>query len=129
MPAGAGTPKTPAASASGSTHKERSTPVPFTDEQLATMRTKLGLAADASEDQIVATVDEVMTEFVKETAPGEGGAARGHRRRRQGVFEQLRADAAAGREAREEQQASRREQLVTAAIKDGRIAPASRTRG
>ena len=68
IPAGAGT-KTPAATASGSTHKEGSAPVSFTDEHLATMRTKLGLAADADEDKIVAQVAEVMDEFVKDDSP------------------------------------------------------------
>jgi ATP-dependent protease ClpP protease subunit len=95
------TSKTPAASASGSTHKERSTPVPFTDEHLATLRTKLGLPADADEDKIVASVAEVMDEFVKADDPPkpsplpEGAVAVDP-----AVLEQLRADAAAGRKAR-----------------------------
>jgi ATP-dependent protease ClpP protease subunit len=121
----AGTPKTPAATASGSSHKERSTPVPFTDEHLATMRTKLGLAADASEDQIVAQVTEVMDEFVKdESTPRalpEGAVAIDA-----GVLEQLRTDAAAGREAREQQQAEHRQHLVEAAFRSGRISAANK---
>lgn len=42
------------------------------------------------------------------------------------VLEELRADAAAGRQARDAQVAAHREALVQAAINDGRIAPARR---
>lgn len=119
-------PQTPAATASGSTHEERSTPVSFTDEQLATMRTKLGLAADASEDKIVASVAEVMDEFVKDESPVKAALPEGTVAVDKEMFAQLRADAAAGREAREEQRAAHREHLVQAAITDGRIAPASK---
>ncbi|TFV90400.1 head maturation protease, ClpP-related [Blastococcus sp. CT_GayMR16] len=119
----AASPQTPAASASGSTHKERSTPVPFTDEQLATMRTTLGLAADASEDQIVSTVAEIKKDSAKEpnAALPEGAVAIDS-----GVLEQLRTDAASGRAAREQQQAERREQMVNAAISEGRTTPAAK---
>jgi len=128
IPAGAGSTKTPAASADGSTHKEGSTPVPFTDEHLASLRTKLGLPADADEDKIVATVAEVMEEFVKEPdgEPAKAALPEGAVAVDKELFEQLRADAAAGREAREEQRQAQREQLVQAAVKDGRIAPASK---
>lgn len=122
----------PAASADGSTHKERSTPVPFTDEHLATLRTKLGLAADADEDKIVAQVTEVMDDYVKDDGDGstvyvdvKANLPEGTTLVDAGMLEQLRADAAAGRAAREQQQAERREQLVQAAIAEGRIAPAS----
>lgn len=126
LPAVAGSPKTPAASASGSTHKERSTPVAFTDEQLATLRTELGLAADASEAQIVDTVAEVMKEFVKEPEPAKAALPEGTVAIDRAVLDELRTNAAAGREAREQQQAARREQLVQSAVRDGRIAPASK---
>jgi ATP-dependent protease ClpP protease subunit len=118
--------KTPAATASGSSHKEGSAPVPFTDEHLATLRTKLGLAADADEDKIVDTVIEVMDEFVKTDPPSplpEGAVAIDG-----GVLEQLRTDAAAGRAAREQQQTEHRAALVQAAIADGRITPRNRDR-
>mgnify|MGYP000997305947 CR=1 FL=1 len=99
--------------------------MPFTDEHLATMRTKLGLAADASEDQIVATVTEVMDEFVKDESPKntlpEGAVAVD-----KAVWEQTRTDAAAGHAAREQQQTERRERLVQAALADGRTTPAAR---
>lgn len=118
-------PKTPAASASGSTHKERSTPVPFTDEQLATLRTTLGLAADASEDKIVSTVGEVMTEFVKEPEVPKAALPEGAVAIDAGILAELRTDAAAGRAAREQQQAERREELVQAALRTGRISTAN----
>jgi ATP-dependent protease ClpP protease subunit len=118
--------KTPAATASGSTHKERSTPVAFTDEHLATMRTKLGLAADASEDKIVATVAEVMEEFIKDDSEPKASLPEGTVAVDKDIWEQTRADAQAGREARQQQQAERRERLVNQAIGDGKIAPARR---
>lgn len=119
-------PKTPAASASGSTHKEGSTPVAFTDEQLAALRTELGLAADASEAQIVDSVAEVMKEFVKEPEAPKAALPEGTVAIDKAVLDELRTNAAAGREAREQQQAARREQLVQSAVRDGRIAPASK---
>jgi ATP-dependent protease ClpP protease subunit len=114
-------PKTPAATASGSTHKERSSAVPFTEEHLATMRTKLGLAADADEDQIVATVTEVMDKFVEDDGPPAGTVLVSA-----SVLEDLKMQAAQGVEARKQQQAERRQQLVDAAVRDGRIRPADR---
>lgn len=116
-----GAPKTPAASASGSSHKERSTPVPFTDEQLTALRTDLGLAADASEDKIVSTVAEVMKEFVKDDGPPPGTSLVSD-----SVLADLKAKAEMGVEARKQQQAERREQLVQAALRDGRIRPADK---
>jgi len=125
-PLPSGSPKTPAATASGST-QERSKPVAFTDEQLATMRTKLGLAANASEDDIVKSVAEVMDEFVKDDSPQAGATLpKGTVAVDPAMLEQLKADAASGREAREQQRAEHRERLVQAAVADGRIAPASR---
>jgi ATP-dependent protease ClpP protease subunit len=116
-------PRTPAATASGSTHQEGSAPVPFTDEHLTAMRKTLGLAADASEDKIVATMAEVMTEFVKDDPPAlpPGTVAVDA-----ATLDELRANALAGVEARAQQQAERRERLVDAAVSDGRIAPARR---
>lgn len=98
--------------------------MPFTDEQLATLRTTLGLAADASEDKIVSTVAEVMTEFVKEPDTPKAALPKGTVAVDQQVWEQTRADAAAGRKALSQQQADRRERLVNDAVLDGRIAPA-----
>lgn len=119
--------KTPAATASGSIHKERSAPVPFTDEQLGTLRTKLGLAADASEDEIVNSVTEVMDEFTKDEPKVAAPAVpEGMKLVDETKFNQLCADAAAGREAREQQERERRVALVDAAIKDGKTTPAAK---
>lgn len=114
-------PQTPAASASGSTHKEGSTPVAFTDEHLATLRTTLGLAADADEDKIVATVAEVMEKFVEDDGPPPNTSLVSN-----SVLADLTAKAEMGVEARKQQQKERRENLVAAALRDGRIRPSDR---
>lgn len=119
-------PQTPAATASGSTQEEGSEAVAFTDEHLATLRTNLGLAADADEDAIVAAVANRNT---KDDKPDEGPAGElpaGTVLVSASVLDDLKAQAAQGVAARAEQQRQRREQLVEAAIQDGRIRPADR---
>lgn len=116
------TPHAPAATASGFTHKERSTPVAFTDEHLAALRTKLGLAADADGDKIVALVNQVMDDYVKDPDPLPAGAVAVDK----GVLDELRAAADLGRQAHEQQQIEKRERIVASAVQEGRIAPARR---
>ncbi len=66
MPAGR---RTPAAAASGSTTtQERSTPVAFSDEQLNTMRQRLGIPGDADEATIVAALEEALEERAEPAA-------------------------------------------------------------
>jgi ATP-dependent protease ClpP protease subunit len=120
-------PKTPAATASGSTQEERSEPVAFTDEHLDTLRTKLGLAADADEDAIVAAVTEQADASAGETDEDRDlQVPDGAVLVAASVLDDLKAQAAQGVEARQEQQRQRREQLVAAAVQDGRIRPADR---
>jgi hypothetical protein len=100
--------------------------VPFTDEHLATLRTKLGLAADADEDKIVATVTEVMDEFVKDRRPAEGqrlpeGTVASTRRFSTSC---ARTPPPAGRPA-SSSRPSAASSWCSRRIKDGRIAPAS----
>ncbi len=62
-------PRTPAAAASGSTTtQERSTPVAFSDEQLTTMRQRLGLPQAADEATIVAAFEEALEERAESSA-------------------------------------------------------------
>lgn len=109
--------QTPAASAAGDrSNPEGSGDVAFSDEQLTTMRQRLGLAADADEADIVAALDarpeprlpEGVVTIEAETLSG------------------LQAAAQLGREAHERQEREDRERTVDAAIGDGRIAPARR---
>jgi ATP-dependent protease ClpP protease subunit len=124
MPAGAGTPKTPAASAGGFTSTQEGAAMPTLNEGL---RQRLGITAeDADESTILAALDEVLAEQADPAPVTKAALPEGTVAVDSAVFAQLRADASAGREAREEQQASRRTQLVNAAVADGRIAPASR---
>ncbi len=57
-------PRSPAATASGRTPttQEGSRPVAFTDEQLTTMRQRLGISATADEATILAALDEALAE-------------------------------------------------------------------
>lgn len=110
--------------------------MPFTDEHLASLRTTLGLAADADEDRIVATVAEVMTEFVKADPPTGsaslpqgaviGSLPQGVVVVDGGALEQLKRDAALGAQARAEQVQARRAATVDAAIAAGKVLARSR---
>lgn len=108
----------------------------FTDEQITTMRQRLGIADDADEQTIVDAMVEALDEQAAqpEGEPALAGAtAQAGVRLPDGVvavdaaqLEQLRRDAQAGAEARARQVREDRERLVQAAVADGRIAPARR---
>lgn len=112
----------------------------FTDEQLATMRTNLGLADDADESTIVDAMTEALNEQADPTPaqPAESTAAADPApepvaaRLPDGVvaidsitLAELQAAARRGDEARAEQERTAREATVNAAVLDGRI-PAAR---
>jgi len=106
----------------------RGTPVEFTDEQLAGLRNTLGVGDDATAEDMV-----TAAEHLRETAAAPGAETPAAPVQPEGTvvvdeqtLNQLRADAAAGRQARDQQEADRRASLVSAAIADGRIAPARR---
>jgi ATP-dependent protease ClpP protease subunit len=67
-----GAPKPPSASAVGSNNTEGGSAVAFTDEQITTLRTKLGVAGDADEATILAALDEALEERAE---PESGNAA------------------------------------------------------
>ena len=92
------------------------------DTFMAGIRERLGITdAELGEDGMLAALDEALTEqaTTTTTALPQGVVAI-----EQGVLDGLRADAAAGREARDHQVAQRRAALVAEAISDGRIASA-----
>lgn len=117
-----------AAPAAGAITNERSGPVPtFLDD----VRQRLGVAADADEATVLAALDKTKNDL------GAAEALLAEQKAKaelpEGVvavdkaqLDALRADAAAGREARAQQEREGRERLVAAAISDGRIAPARR---
>lgn len=95
----------------------------FTDSQLTTLRQTVGVADDADADTILAALDEALAERA-DAAPTPDGTVVVDA----AALDELRANAAAGRAARDQQEQQHRECLVTAALKDGRIPAASRDR-
>jgi hypothetical protein len=71
-------PKPPTASAGGSTETEGGSAVAFSDEQLTTMRQKLGLPENADEATILAALDEALEERAESTAAAETTVPEGH---------------------------------------------------
>ncbi|MGX9348149.1 head maturation protease, ClpP-related [Microbacterium sp. KNMS] len=108
---------TPAASAPGDPHTGKETAVAFTPDQLNTMRASLGLADDADETAILAAVT------ARPTAPTlpEGIVTIDS-----SALEELRAQARAGVEAREQQIAEARNRLIDGAIAQGKFAASRR---
>jgi len=118
-------PQTPAALAVGPIPtQERGPVVAFSDEQLTTLRQQVGVADDADEATILAALAEAMTEQADPTPPTPLPAGTVAIDAEQ--LEQLQVAARAGQEARAQQQTEHREQLVSAAVADGRIPPARR---
>ncbi|AEA27915.1 peptidase S14 ClpP [Pseudonocardia dioxanivorans CB1190] len=116
--------QTPAASAAGNrtNHEERGGDVAFSDEQLTTMRQRLGLAADADEATITAAFEEALDERAEPSTTLPEGVVTIEA----ATLAELRAAARRGDEARSQQERDARVALVEAAIRDGRIAPARR---
>lgn len=95
-----------------------------TTMDLSDIREALGLADDiGDEDVLSAVLDRLTAPDEPEPAP-EASLPEGVVTIDAAQLDQLRADASAGREARDEQRLARREQLVAAAVADGRIPPA-----
>lgn len=99
------------------------------------LRERLGLKADASDEEVTAKLDAVLqnseapaeeeeTEEVEETETEETVAAPGTVLVDEDQFNALKAAAEQGQQARAQQLAEHRNALVTAAVGDGRISPA-----
>lgn len=120
-------PKQPGASAPGSTSQRASAlgdtsqegGADVNDTQLATLRQKVGVSADADLDTVFAALDEALLERANPSAPPAGTVHID-----EAALAALQADAAAGRAALDEQVSAQRVALVTAAVNDGRIPPA-----
>lgn len=83
---------------------------------------RLGLTDAADDSAILAALDERLTAPTEAAVTIPEGTALVDKT----LLDQLRADAAAGREAATALAASRREDMIGSAIKAGRIAPSSR---
>lgn len=92
------------------------------DMDVTEIREALGLTEDTSDEDVVVAVLDRLTEPPAPAAElPEGVVAISAAQ-----LDELRSDAQAGREARAEQIRAERESLVSAAVHDGRIAPAER---
>lgn len=110
----------------------------FSDAQLASLRRRLDLTEDASDEQISAAL-EAEPESPPETEPPAPAETETSEETPETeteepttpvdstVLAQLQADAAAGRAARDQQVAAHRESVLKAALKDGKITPASKS--
>lgn len=114
-------PKLPSSSEPG--HPNRKEDVVSYDDLKAGLRKRLGMTdATASDEQLLAGLDEALEESAEPTTTAE--IPEGTSLVEDSVLATLRADAAAGREARDEQIKARRERKVTDAIEQGKISPA-----
>lgn len=113
------------ASAAATTTTEGGSDVAFTDEQTGELREALSLSEDATDQEIFDAVLERLT--APEEAPAAASAAalpEGVVAIEASVLNDLRTNAARGAQARAQQEQDARENLVNAAVQDGRIAPA-----
>lgn len=96
----------------------------MSDSLISGLRERLGVRADADLDEngLLAALDEALNE--QSTEPVTPSEPEGTVRVDSGALAQLQADAAAGREARNQQIAAHRESAISAAVSDGRIPPA-----
>ncbi len=118
-------PQTPAAPADGPIPtQERSPVVAFSDEQLTTLRQQVGVADDADGATILAALAEALTEQADPNPPTPLPAGTVAIDSEQ--LQELQVAARAGQQARAQQETEHREQLVAAAVADGRIPPARR---
>jgi ATP-dependent protease ClpP protease subunit len=91
----------------------------MSDTFLAGVRERLGVTAEASEEAVLAALDEALDEQADNTpvaALPAGTVAIDAT-----VLEELQANARAGAEARAEQERTRRDAIIDAALRDGRI--------
>lgn len=112
---------TPAASAVGPNEKEGEA-VALSDDELSTIRQKLGVAEDADGSALIGALDEALAERAEPAAALPEGVSAIDTAQ----LEELRAAASLGREAHARQARDDRQALVAAAVADGRIAPARR---
>lgn len=121
--------KPPTASAGGTTPTEGGSAVAFTTEQMTNLRATLGLPESADEAAVVAAINAVVEESLEERAPAttpqipDGMALVDS-----AMLQQLQAGAAAGQTAAATLANQERDREIGAALRDGKIAAASRER-
>lgn len=117
------TPEAPVSSEPGTTNRKESV---MTDTLKADILQRLGVTdANADDATILAALDEALEERADETAP-TASIPEGTVLLDAGRFAELEAQAAAGAQARAQQDAERRDRLVATALTEGRISAATR---
>lgn len=98
----------------------------MSDTFLASVRDRLGMSeAEASEETVLAALDGVLADKGSNPTASTPPLPKGAVVMDGAAYEELKADATAGREARAEQIKDRRDTIVKDAIRDGRIAASS----
>ena len=93
----------------------------------AGLRERLGVTdADASDEMLLAALDEALTEQASSEATTVAVIPEGTQLIDSTVLAELQRDANAGREARDEQISARRDSIIADALREGRITAASR---
>lgn len=116
-------PKTPSRPAGQATEGGS---VEITDEDFAALREKLGLPEDAAIGDVLDALDDAEDNEADDGEKVAAAARSGVVTLDSAALSQLQADAALGRQAREEQVQARRVAKVDAAIKAGKVVPARR---
>lgn len=116
-------PELPSSSEPGEPNRKE--PLDMSDTLKAGLRERLGVTdANASEETLLAALDETLEERANDNPapaiPANTSLIDSE------VLANLQADAAQGRQAREEQNNARRDSIVNQAVQEGRIAPAAR---
>ncbi|KAB1867714.1 peptidase [Microbacterium algeriense] len=124
-PTGAASPiKPPSSPEPGNTTETEK--LTMSDTFLAAVRDRLGVTdANASEETVLAAFDEHLAEQADTVAAPAAAIPAGTQLIEDNVLSQMRADAAAGREAREQQISDRRDGIIQNAMSEGRISAAS----
>ncbi|WP_336642799.1 head maturation protease, ClpP-related [Microbacterium sp. MMO-113] len=130
-PIGASAPhKLPSSSEPGNP-KEQKEALNMSDAFLAAVRDRLGVTdANASEETVLSALSEALNESADNTTPISATTVAptipaGTQLIENSILDSLRADAAAGREAREQQIKDRRDGIIANALQEGRITAAS----
>ena len=115
-------PRTPSAAASGEPNPEEK--LIMSDAFTAGVRDRLGVTdANASEETLLAALDEALAEQPDPTPTNT--LPKGTVQVDAKAFDELRAQAALGAQARAQQESDRRDAIVATAVREGRISPNS----
>lgn len=124
--AAAASPKLPSSTEPGDPNRKEN--VVAYDDLTAGLRERLGVTdAAATDETLLAALDEALTEQADPTpAPAAAALPAGFTAIDESVLADLQANASAGAAARAEQESNRRDGIVATALREGRIASASK---